>query len=299
MNLAQFQRTFFDLMRQPLTAAGGQRSHTLDGQSVRAIADQLVTPSRRLTPFERLELYSQGYWFRILAMLREDFAGLRALLGRQPFERLAAAYLTDCPPDTFDLRRLGARLETWLGKHLSYAPGRERAALDMVRLETAESEARDGAEWPNLSAAELGRLGDDPRFRLQPHLRLLHLAYPVDKLLTDMRRRAAERNIDSAAAEPAPRTHVRRLPMPQPETVCLAVHRHEGMIYFKRLEPEAYALLRALQQGRTLADALQAAVDHSKDDVRQIVGRLQQWFAEWAALGWFCHQSVAPARAAA
>jgi len=301
MKLAEFQRTFFDLIRQPLTTAGGQRTHTLGGQSVRTIADELVTPGPRLTPFERLELYSQGYWFRLLDALREDFAGLRTLLGRHPFEQLAAAYLADCPPDSFDLRRLGARLEAWLGKHLHHAVTRERAALDMVRLESAEIEARDGAEWPALSSTELGGLAADPSLELQPHLRLLDLAYPSDALLADVRRRAAGRSgTVEGAARPGKRPSVRRALMPQPENVYLAVHRREQSIYHKRLEPEAFVLLRTLQQGRTLSDAIQAAVDHADDgNVEEISGRLQQWFAEWAALGWFCRKPAEPVRAAA
>jgi len=297
MNLAQFQRTFFDLMRQPLTVASGQRSHTLGGQSVKAIADDLVTPGPLLTPFDRLELYSQGYWFRILDALRGEFPGLRAVVGRERFERLASAYLADCPPDSFDLRRLGARLAAWLADHPDYAPGRERAALDMARLESAEIEARDAAESPALSTAELGQLGGDPSLQLQPHLRLLDLAYPVDKVLTGVRRRAAERS--SGAAESETRETVRRIAIPRPQGVHLAVHRREDAIYIKRLAPAAFGLLEALQHGRPLSDALQAAVNHSRGDVRHVAGALQQWFAEWAALGWFCQPAAEPARQAA
>jgi len=307
MKLAEFQRAFFDLIRQPLTAAGGQRSHALGGQAVKMIAEGLVTPGPRLTPFERLELYSQGYWFRLLDVLREDFAGLRALLGRHPFEQLAAAYLADCPPDSFDLRRVGARLEGWLANHLHYAARREGAALDMVRLESAEIETRDAIESPSLSAAELGELAADPSLELQPHLRLLDLAYPVDALLAETRRRTAERTPaarPTAAAEGGAkrraRPRVRRALIPQPENVFLAVHRYEQSIYHKRLAPEAFVLLRALQQGRTLSEAIAAAVDNAGDGkVDEIAGRLQQWFAEWAALGWFCRKPAKPVRAAA
>jgi len=302
MNLAEFQRAFFDLMRQPLTAAGGQRSHTLGGQSMRMIAEELVTPGPRLTPFERLELYSQGYWFRLLDVLREDFAGLRALLGRHPFEQLAAAYLADCPPDSFDLRRVGARLEGWLANHLHYAVRREGAALDMVRLESAEIETRDAIESPSLSATELGQLAADPSLELQPHLRLLDLAHPVDALLAGVRRRTAERTTAAAegAAERGARPRVRRALIPQPENVWLAVHRYEQSIYHKRLAPEAFALLRALQQGRTLSEAIEAAVDDAGGgNLEETSGRLQQWFAEWAALGWFCRKPAEAVRAAA
>jgi hypothetical protein len=292
MNLAEFQRTFFDLMRQPLTTGGGQRTRTADGQSVTAIAVELVTPGPRLSPFERLELYSQGYWARLLDTLRGEFPGLRALLGRMPFERLASGYLADCPPDSFDLRRLGARLPTWLADHPDHARRQERCALDMARLEWAEIEARDGAEWLTLSLGEIGGLGNDPRLPLQPHLTLLELAYPVDAVLTGMRR-SKERDDSGAAPAKHKRASVRRVALPPPESVHLAVHRHQGVVYFKRLEAEAFGLLKALQQGRTLSEAIQESLAASVDGV----SRLQQWFAEWATVGWFCHPPADSAEA--
>src|SRR5262249_21644296 len=154
---------------------------------------------------------------------------------------------------------------------------------------------------PNLSAAELGELATDPSLELQPYLRLLDLAYPVDALLAEVRQRSAERTAATAAGARQPaRPRVRRTLMPQPENVCLAVHRHAQSIYHKRLAPEAFVLLRALQQGHTLSEAIEAAVDDAGDGkVEEMCGRLQQWFAEWAALGWFCRKSAKPVRAAA
>ena len=60
MNLERLQRTFFELIRQPLTSKDCMRTRTSDGRSIKALADELITPSARLTSFERLELYSQG-----------------------------------------------------------------------------------------------------------------------------------------------------------------------------------------------------------------------------------------------
>jgi Putative DNA-binding domain len=93
MNLEQLQRTFFELIRQPLTSNERLRTRTLEGRSIRALADELITPSARLTSFERLELYSQGYWFRILEAFDRDFRGLRTVVGKPRFERLARGYL--------------------------------------------------------------------------------------------------------------------------------------------------------------------------------------------------------------
>src|SRR5262249_9374206 len=203
MNLGQLQRTFFELIRQPLTSKDRLRLRTADGRSIKALADGLITPSPRLTSFERLELYSQGYWYRILETFDQDFPGLRTIVGKPRFERLARGYLADCPPDSFDLNRLGNRLEAWLTEHPRYAHYRQRVALDMVRLEWAKIEASNGGECPRLSATDLAgmsasqsasigatlgttlgaALGEEATLGLQPHLRLLQLGYPVDELL--------------------------------------------------------------------------------------------------------------------
>ncbi|MEA2988658.1 MAG: hypothetical protein QOG83_1369 [Alphaproteobacteria bacterium] len=289
MNLEQFQRTFFELMRQPLTARDRMRVRTLDGRPIRTLADELVKPSNQLTSFERLELYSQGYWFRILAALGDDFPGLRALVGRRQFDRLAAGYLTECPPDSFDLRKLGARLETWLARHPHHAPKRARVALDMVRLEWAEIEAKDAAQLPKLTAADLGRLGDDPAFRLQPCVKLLELAYPVDVLLMNLGRQNVRQG-DAASIESPARAGARRRGIPKREKIYLAIHRQENTVYSKRLEPPAFALLRALQEGSSLSQAIRLSVGREGKNVEGMAGQLQRWFSDWSALGWFAVQ---------
>ncbi len=187
MNLAELQRAFFDVTRQPLTPSENMRPRTTDGKSIKEIAESIIKPNDRLTSFERLEIYNRQYWFRILSALSEDFPGLRAIIGEKQFEKMSVAYLVDCPSESFSLRNLGARLEAWLMQHLEFAPKVERIAIDMVRLEWADVAAFDDPELPQLKPEDLGKMGEDPVFQLQPHLHLLDLAYPVDELLLSIR----------------------------------------------------------------------------------------------------------------
>jgi hypothetical protein len=60
-------------------------------------------------------------------------------------------------------------------------------------------------------------------------------------------------------------------------------------VYFKPLEPEAFVLLRALQNGSHLSEAIQTCVEGSRGSLEHMARSLQHWFADWAALGWFCH----------
>jgi len=290
MDLEQLQRAVLNVIQQPLTASEGMRKRTLDGKPVKKIVEAIIKPNDRLTSFERLEIYNRVYWFRILSSLAEDFPGLRAIIGQKNFDKLLVAYLKDCPSESFTLRNLGSRLEAWLRDHSQFAPRRHRIALDMVRLEWADIDVFDSAELPKLTEKELLNSGEDPKLRLQPYVRLLDLSYPVDDLLLNIReQQEPETDIASNVfLEREHHTRSRRLKLPRPKKTYLAVHRQEMIVYFKRLEPEGFALLRELQQGKTLSQAIEASVNWSNQKVDHITENVRGWFANWAALGWFC-----------
>lgn len=291
MNLEQLQRAVFDVVRQPLTEDERMREQTLDGRSTKQIADEIVKPNDRLTSVERLEIYNRVYWFRILSSLADDFPGLRAVVGQEKFDKILLAYLTELPSISFTLRDLGSRLEPWLRQHPEFIAGHEQLALDMVRLEWADIEAYDAAEWPKLTQEELQSLGEDPVFHLQPNLFLLDLGYPVDEFLLSVRGTEEEPETDIASNvvimehSEEPEKHYT---LPKAKKTYLAVHRQENMVYFKRLQPEAFALLRALQQGKTLSQAIESSVDWSGKKLERVMGQLHDWFANWSGLGWFC-----------
>jgi hypothetical protein len=295
MNLEELQRAVFEVIRQPLTAAEGMRRKTLDGRTVENIVDGIIKPNDRLTSFERLEIYNRVYWFRILSALGEDFPGLCAIVGQKRFDRLITAYLTELPSESFTLRNLGSRLEAWLREHPEFTAKNERLSLDMVRLEWADIEAYDAAELPKLSEEDLSKLGEDPHFHLQPYLKLLDLDYPVDDFLLSIRHAEGEEEepesdiVSNVVLMHAPHAPEKRPPLPKRKKTYLAVHRQEDSVYFKRLDAERFALLRALKEGKSLSQAIEASVPWSKRP-EGVAEKLHDWFANWASLGWFCQQ---------
>jgi hypothetical protein len=291
MNLEQLQRAVFDVIRQPLTEDETMREQTLDGRSTRQIAEEIIKPNDRLTSVERLEIYNRVYWFRLLSSLADDFPGLRAVIGQEKFDQVLLGYLTELPSISYTLRDLGSRLEAWLRAHPESISGHERMALDIVRLEWADIEAFDALQLPPLTQKELATLGEDPVFHLQPHLQLLDLAYPMDEFLLKIRETEDPENdissnvvvMESTETKAAP-----QVPLPKAKKVFLAVHRQENIVYFKRLKPEAFALLRALQQGQPLSQAIESSVNWSGKKLELVMEQLHDWFANWAELGWFC-----------
>ncbi len=287
MSLDHIQRSMFDAIRQPLTADENMRQRSRDGKSMRAVAEDIIKPNDRLTSFERLEIYNRQYWFRILSALSEDFPGLRAIIGEKRFDKMAVEYLYDCPSRSFTLRNLGSRLESWLREHSEHIAGQEQIALDMVRLEWAEIEAFDEAARPRLTEADLPALGPDPRFQLQPYIWLLDLNYPVDDLLIRVRSELEETDIVSNAVTERAHSRSRRRLLPKPERIFLAIHRADNTVYFKRIDKEAFIILSALRDGKTLSDAVDE-VDWSGRDLEPAMAEVHKWFAYWSAQGWFC-----------
>jgi hypothetical protein len=295
--LKAFQRRMAAAVMAPLTSRETMARRRKDGVRMEAEAAAFVKPNDRLTSFERLEIYNRQYWYRLLDCLREDFPGLLAVLGSARFDRLARAYLAECPSMSFTLRNLGSRLEPWLRAHPGWAGPRAALALDMVRLEWAHVEAFDLAEWPALGAADLGEVGVDTRLALQPHLRLLHLDHPVDDLVIALRRHQG----GDAPNGDAPGGHVpgngavagrhrrmgRRVAALPPGAVFLAVHRHDHSVYYKRLEPEAYRILAALRAGAPLGAALEAGLEAGAIPGPERPAFLRAAFHDWAALRWF------------
>lgn len=287
MKLSDIQRDFFEVVRTPLTADEGTRPRTRRGASTRRIAESIVAPNDRLDALERIEIYNRQYWFRLLGALTEDFPGLRAVVGEDSFGRLSTAYLTDHPSRSFTLRNLGSQLAPWLAKHRSYVRGVEKLAIEVATLEWAEIETFDGPEEPVLKVNDLSALPPDPVFRLQPYIRLLKLEYESDEFLISIRRKQdANSSSSNSGLKQMRRSRIVRTKLPKPRKLFLAVHRHEFSVYFKRVEPEAFILLQEFQRGKKLSQAINA-VHWGKRPAEQIGQQVQEWFTNWASLGWF------------
>ncbi|MGC1156940.1 MAG: DNA-binding domain-containing protein [Acidobacteriaceae bacterium] len=286
--LQEIQRRMAAAVMHPLTRSETMPRRRRDGASNLREAEAIIRPNDRLTSFERLEIYNRQYWFRLYTCFEEDFPGLQAILGRAKFDALMRAYLTDCPSESFSLRNLGSRLEAWLNQHPEHLGPKPVLALDMVRLEWAHIEAFDSEERPRLGAEAFAAIDENSTLRLQPHLRVLALSYPVDDLLLQVRTEdGSSTSSANSASISRKRRHVRHVAALAPRPIHLAVHRLENSVWYKPLSTEEFGLLSALLAGNALGDAIDLALAASPLPEDQRPPFLQEAFANWAMLGWF------------
>jgi hypothetical protein len=294
MKLHALQRAVARAVMQPLTRSERMQRKAPGGGRMSAYAARYIKPNDRLTSFERLEIYNRQYWFRVLASLAEDYPGLRAVLGGRRFEAMCKAYLTERPSRSFTLRNLGAQMETWLRQNSLWLGDRRVLALDMVRLEWADIETFDGQAKPALRSEDLREV-DAAKLQLgiQPYVQLLELHYPVDDLLLEVKHSDdTPDRASNAVQERRKHSKVRAVAKLEPAQIFLAVHRLDFSVYFRRIEPEEFALLNALRNGKTVERSIELAFRKSSMPTADRAAFVQHSFQTWANLGWFCQPAA-------
>ena len=278
------QRLMARAVMRPLTPTYRMRRHWSDGRPAAQVAATFIKPNDRLTSFDRLEIYNRQYWLRLLECFYEDYPGLRAVLGEQRFADLSIAYLANHPSTSFTLRNLGQYLVDFIRREPRWTDPRNALALDMARLEWAHIEAFDNEARLPIAPDDLsGRNPAQIRLRLQPHITLLELGWPLDDYLIALRDNTRLRAEASNAVETPAKNHsATRAPrLSKPRLVRLAIHRHNNLVYYKRLTRIQFDLLKALHNGASLQAALESL------PATRALPPIQRWFQTWSALGWF------------
>ena len=199
---------FWDLITAPEGVRPGLETLVRDGKAAPSAIDALIAGDERLPAAERLDIYANMYFFRLLDCLREDFPRLASALGEDRFHNLATDYLMAHPSENPSLRYLGRRLPEFLAGH---SLARESSCLaDLALLEWTRADLFDAADARPLGRDDLGRLSQeqagDLTLRAVPAFLLLRLDHDAPRLWRDLRDREASAGVPEAGSGSAAET---------------------------------------------------------------------------------------------
>jgi hypothetical protein len=183
VSLAETQRRLRELLAAPSGVGAA-----LASPEEREACAVLVRGARGVDGLARLEVYANAYFARIRDVLAECFPASAASLGEPVFDDLVTAYLLAHPPHHFSIRRVGDALPAFLASEDGGLPFRRRAPAlaDLAALECARLDAFDALDSPVVGREALAMLAPERwgalRLRFVPSLRLLRLAWPVEKV---------------------------------------------------------------------------------------------------------------------
>lgn len=259
--VTELQRWLQERIRQP-EAVGADDS-----------VEQVLTASSQLSAGQRLSIYQSAYVARLLECLRAEYPATTALAGEESFAGLVQGYLDAHPSQSYTLGELGAQFPEFLQ---AVRPPRDEGAtgpdfadvlIETARIERIYSDVFDGPGPEELPAFDPRQIAPEEfaavRLKFFPCVRLLRLPWPLQLLITAVRRGEAWE-------------------LPAIAETSLVITRREYVVRRFEVTPTAMDLLERLQSGEVVGAALAGAFAGQEitTDTLQTVG---QWFAEWAA----------------
>lgn len=288
-DLPTLQRWFQSVISHPEGIEAGIDTH--EAQTLISLKkselENIIRRSKNLSAEERLAIYANAYYARLLECLRESFPVLTKTLSPEVFNDFAFDYLQTYPSKTYTLNRLGDHFPDFLNQT---RPDRTLGnpnpptdwpdfLIDLARLEWNIEQVFDGPgaeNKPTLLTEDLRNLTPEnfATARLIPNrsLKLMEFKFPINAYYT------AAKSINETEDPPPP---------PNPAQQFLALHRRDYIVRRTELSAPQHALIASLQSGNTIIKAITAAAQQTDLSEEQLQSALTQWFANWTASGFF------------
>lgn len=282
-DLSTLQKWFYAVVTHPDGVDAGTES-TEAQQFVplsRNELEQIVTRSERVSAQDRMGIYANAYFARLIECLSSLFPVLKQTLGDEAFNAFAFDYIRFHPSRSYTLSKLGDAFVGYLSltrpdanSQTSSAPDWADFLIDLATLEWTIADVFDGPGLEGLPTLQTDILPDiapirwyDVRLKTNPALRLLSFRFSVNNHYTAARRNPA------------------RPSLPQPRDSYVAISRRDYIVRRHELNRAQYAILAALQAGNSLGDAIVAAAGGHDEDT--IASDLHHWFKDWAKFQFF------------
>lgn len=267
--LEQLEKWMLHVVSHPEGIEEGIASDEAHAIWVTKCVEDIANPGPQLSATDRLRVYSDMYYWRLIDALADDFPVVQFVLGQDQFYDLAKRYIHKHTSTSPNLCHLGAHFAAFIKKNQE-----EQSEFlgDLAQVERATSECFDEKEVAAIPSEELLDIAPDAwgelRLDLIPAHRRLTLQFPVDAFIEAHKE---ERHMD----------------VPQPQPSWLLIYRRDYSVWRSVISEPQAVILDTLALGGTLLDAIEAAADLPEVDFEELIGNVGNWFQIWTGVGLF------------
>lgn len=279
-SLLKTQEWFGNIISTPLEEGNGIASITASGNAIAEEAKIYIIKSPTLLPHERIQIYNQQYWWRLLNTLQDYFSTVTRLFGYNDFNvTLAMPYLIKYPPDSWSLTPLGRHFPSWIQSH--YNQEDKDLVVSSAQIDKAFHDLFFISSLTPLSLEGASLDLSDKKIFLQPHVHLFF--YPFDIFL--FRKELLKQEVDHWMDHDFPDL--------KKEVTCTLLFKNRlGETVWTHLSLSEYTVLQKIQKGITLDD-LSSWIEEGEDCLKKDAERsLAKWFKEWVEQGILTLQST-------
>lgn len=269
-NLQELQTQLYQLIARPqaLNYDGVQ------GQPFDQVA-LIIRNHQRLGALQRINIYANAYFYRLLECLKEEFPAALAVADPKEFADLVRSYLVWRPPTEPSIFYAGRYLAEFLRNHnLSQ---RWPFIAELARLERATLESFHAADAPMLSGEALRGIAAEQwpaiELRAHPSVEILGGEWRVGDVLGA---------IESGE----------KWSEPPHQATTLMVWRQGQHVHYRNLEAAETSALAILREGTSFAAICEAiAAANSESNQVALIGRL---LGQWLSDGIIVHPDRLP-----
>ncbi len=227
--------------------------------------DTLIVGDPQLSAVDRIGIYANAYFYRLLDAIKEDFPVTLAAIGDAEFHNLITAYLVEYPPQRPSINDASQNLATFV--HGSQVALRRPFLHDLVRVERAFVEVFLGADAKPLGFEDLRPIAPDQwpliQMRSHPSLQVLECEWRIDTMMRAFR------------ADTTP-------PQPGHERTSILLWRKNCEVDCRALDEAERAAFAVLRKGGEFAAVCAAITAHTSDaGAPAVIKRmLSRWLAD-------------------
>jgi hypothetical protein len=281
--LKNLQEWFAGVITQPIDSNSRINPTAPSGKTTASEAAMFIVPSPTLTPIQRIEIYNQQYWWRLLSSLHEIFPLVTRLFGYSDFNmQIGIPYLSACPPNQWSLNAIGSRMIEWIDTY--YLADDKPLVRDAVLLDWNFNHLFTAAQMPPLHADT--KASSDAftallavKLYLQPSVALLQF----DSDLLTFRKELLAEEPDFWFENPFPNLERKKL------HIALYRSRHQHITY-DELSAVEYCLLQHFQSGSSIEECCDWLEKQEDAIAEEASIGLQQWIHGWIAKKWLTAQ---------
>lgn len=273
------QLWFGSIISSPLQEDQSIQPLSPSGQPIEKEAESWIKPNPNLRPHQRIQLYNQQYWWRLLKTLRKNFPIACRLLGPQVFDRdVGIPYLCAYRPQHWSLEMLGAELPQWV--HTQYQNKGKALFFDAVSVDWAMNHAFIAGETApldiqRLTPAEQAHL-TERSLGLQKHIHILALK----RHLLLWRQELLVGDEDAWLEKEFP-------PFPNEKGGDFIIYRNaNSQVCWKPLTAAEAFLLREFASKSSLEVACTRLLKESPELEPEVEKNLMLWCHSWIKKGW-------------
>lgn len=284
--LDTLQRWMQSVITHPLGIEAGIDSAEAQAEIVTNVdeIEDVVARSKSLGSVDRLAVYGNAYYSRLIDCMRELFPATAYAVGEEAFDGFVFEYLQHHPPQSYTLEHLADQFVSFLEVTRPDEDEEDASAatwadliIDLARLEWTIDKVFDGPGVEDQSPLSQEQLQAIPpeawpqaALTVAPCLRLLSFRYAVNDFYTAFRQ-------DN---EPE---------LPDAIATFVAISRRDYIVRRFELSQPQHALLSEIVAGASVENAIAAAASFfaGGGEEAQLAEGLRRWFREWTAEGFF------------